>query len=618
MIRNALLYLLLSLCTMAAGCTAGLEPLAAEAPPGHNMTLQARMGGPALSVAVDGQSLYLGQSFELAIFDRTQPLAPQQVAVLPLSVNEIVAADALLYVGTRDGIAVVDAAVPAHAHVVAQRALRGTTTALSLHDDTLFAADARTLYRFDVTEPATPRLTGALALDDRIHGVTLDGDRAYVATQQGLHVVTGDADGLRVLASLATAAWQQRAVRVADHLFMVGGAGLTVVDVSAPAAPRMAGTLELPGLSSDITVRDDIAFIANSSGGLVTVDVRDPARPVLMDRLALEGTAWTLAQDGDLLYVADLTRGGVHVVNTAGALGLFEAGVIRRPATTWSVGLSAEHAYVVAGKVGEIFALETRDAASPAVVDSMALPAEISALTMDQSCMVLTGAHDAVYLVGTNDVARMTPANVMSLGAGVDGVVLLEPYAYVATADAFLSVLDYTDMAAPLVGAVLSLPGPAGAMAAQGDQLVVATKTGDLLVIDISTRAYPQIRGRVQTGIEARALALEGATAYLVGADSRLLALDLEEPSTPHVLTDAPLPYTVHDMAVADGVLFLAADRAGVRAVRLHQGALVDVGHYDTPDIARELAVRDGMIYVADTYGGLLVLEFTPGGEGED
>src|SRR3990172_6723395 len=56
-------------------------------------------------------------------------------------------------------------------------------------------------------------------------------------------------------------------------------AGLRLVDISAPEAPREVGFYDTRGAANAIAVSGSLAFVADGREGLRVIDVSDPAAP---------------------------------------------------------------------------------------------------------------------------------------------------------------------------------------------------------------------------------------------------------------------------------------------------------------------------------------------------
>ncbi len=108
----------------------------------------------------------------------------------------------------------------------------------------------------------------------------------YVASSwRRLQVVdASDPSAPRLVAELPTPD-ESVAVAASGRLVLVAGGAAGLLDVDA-AIPRPAADrhLEMPGTTSDVELRGDLAYVANSSNGLELVDLRDPLRPTLVSR----------------------------------------------------------------------------------------------------------------------------------------------------------------------------------------------------------------------------------------------------------------------------------------------------------------------------------------------
>jgi hypothetical protein len=72
------------------------------------------------------------------------------------------------------------------------------------------------------------------------------------------------------------------------HAYILAAAGLVVVDIEIPTAPRIAGRLGAPDLVApvSIAIQHRYAFVADA-GALRVLDITDPTRPTLVSSLAL-------------------------------------------------------------------------------------------------------------------------------------------------------------------------------------------------------------------------------------------------------------------------------------------------------------------------------------------
>jgi len=93
------------------------------------------------------------------------------------------------------------------------------------------------------------------------------------------------------------------------------GAGLQVVDVSSPTAPRIVGAVDTPGNARATAVANGYAYVADETG-IVVVDVSNPSAPSI--RGTLTTPALAVAVSGTRLYAVDgLQLKVVDVTNPA-------------------------------------------------------------------------------------------------------------------------------------------------------------------------------------------------------------------------------------------------------------------------------------------------------------
>lgn len=78
-------------------------------------------------------------------------------------------------------------------------------------------------------------------------------------------------------------------------------ARLDLYDLTIPAAPRLLGSLDVPGLIEDALQIDDRLYLACGQGGIVVVSIADPMQPLLIGGLAADDVRSLVRVDGDLL-----------------------------------------------------------------------------------------------------------------------------------------------------------------------------------------------------------------------------------------------------------------------------------------------------------------------------
>jgi hypothetical protein len=208
----------------------------------------------------------------LRIFDAVDPANPLLVGSLnfPQScAHDVAVAAGHAYVGLADlgVVSVADPTMPVLAATYDMQQVAETTIVGSL----AYVAQSQGVSILDITAPATPTLVGSVDLPNGATGVTVAGDRAYVAG---------------------------------------AGAGLFVLDVSSPASPLVLGSLATPGGALKVALANEAAIVA-AGASVEIVDVSDPGTPTLVGSYATSDTAWDVAYADGHAYVAAGTDGAL-------------------------------------------------------------------------------------------------------------------------------------------------------------------------------------------------------------------------------------------------------------------------------------------------------------------
>ena len=176
---------------------------------------------------------------------------------------------------------------------------------------------------FALTNPATPTWIGGLRLDGA-GGAAFAGNYAYIA------------DGI---------------------------AGLSILDLSNPAAPMQVGSVTITnGYAENVTVDGGYAYVAYGSGGLQVFGVSDPANPVWVGGYDTGGDAEGIAVSNGVAYVAARNAGVqiFSVTNPASPVLLSNYGTNH---DCWDVTLAGNYAYVADDWYGVQVLLVTNPAA---------------------------------------------------------------------------------------------------------------------------------------------------------------------------------------------------------------------------------------------------------------
>jgi len=277
-----------------------------------------------------------------------------------------------------------------------------------------------------------------------VRDVVLAGQRAYLATDEGLVVV--DLTNL----SQPEKVGEYQIEGGADtltldgvHVYLGTADGLWIVNVSVPASPTLLGNMSLPGQTHDIAVEDGLAYLACGEQGLWIVNVSDPASP---DEL------------------------GSHVI-TGTAQALFvEAGV----------------AFVAWGEAG-LLTLDVSDPENPEPMDALEITGEAMGLAVREERLYLAVDDSGLYEVDISDPDNLGQYGFFStLEDRAQNVILAGKLGMVAVGDRGVQFIDIDSPAAGWTGS-FDTPGTPLAIEVEGRYAFIADGTGGLQVVTFNS-----------------------------------------------------------------------------------------------------------------------------------
>jgi hypothetical protein len=192
------------------------------------------------------------------------------------------------------------------------------------------------------------------------------GRHAFLADgEAGLRVVdVSTPTAPREIGSVDTAGYAYDVAAAGTFVYVADGAsGLKVVDVQAPSAPREVAGLSLEGGDvRGVHIAGSRAFVAAGSLGLVVVDVSDPKAPREISRSETPRTADAVFVAGNRAYVADTEWLRVYDVSEPSSP--VEVGSYETPSYARDLWVAGDTAYLAADQAGlMVFSLGAAPAA---------------------------------------------------------------------------------------------------------------------------------------------------------------------------------------------------------------------------------------------------------------
>lgn len=199
-------------------------------------------------------------------------------------------------------------------------------------DDFAYLADYKTGFQvFDVSDKKKPAKVAELSLQGFVMDTFINEETAFIACgYAGLWIADiSNLKDIKIISSLPADdkqiydGYSKRIAFRDDMVFLADSSGgLKIIDVKNTAKPQLISTFLSPrnGYITDVQVRDDFAFLADDRAGLVIIDISDLKNPRLVSLISTEGLTAGLA-----LQANDRKVGSADKVNSSNSPYLFLA-----------------------------------------------------------------------------------------------------------------------------------------------------------------------------------------------------------------------------------------------------------------------------------------------------
>lgn len=239
---------------------------------------------------------------------------------------------------------------------------------------------------------------------------------------------------------------------VGNYAYVVRNDGtpdFMVVNISNPAAPTLAGSLNLAGAPTNIAVSGNYAYVSNSSSAaeLQVINISNPAAPSLAFTYNAPGSAGGLGVyvSGTTVYLtrsANTTLGTneLLIINAANPLSLLLSGSFNTDVTLREIYVSGNYAFVATdSNAAELAVFNVTLAILPSLAATLDLSGTANALTIagyDNTVYVGQGAILRSVNV-SNPNAPSLLGSVTATGSGIINDITIDTtgsYAFLATA----------------------------------------------------------------------------------------------------------------------------------------------------------------------------------------
>jgi len=373
-------------------------------------------------------------------------------------------------------------------------------------------------------------------------------------------------------------------------------------------------TYHTTGPALDISVAEDLAFIATSMGGLTILDIKNAEQPQWLGSHQKLGYA---------IKVSAKAR-RVAVLNDSGIIFLIDASNPAEP-TTISSYRSKETILDIALHGEQLFALGKNDIQ---LIDFSAETPQLSNEGLDFGQGVNLGGERRVFInnklayvadwfsgIHIYDLSRPRQPELLSsfhTPGSPKGIVVRDGVAFVADDDHGLQIVDVSDPINPKRISTLLTQGLAYTPRLVGDLLFLASHHGGFQIIDVSDVSQPKLISEYDTDGKAWSLEVHDNIAYIADDDSGLLMFDVTDPAKPELIGQYFTGAAAEEVTIRDGIAYIAFFDDGLHILDIadpRQPKLIS--QLAIPGNARGLDLINDKLYVAGWLSGVHVVDIS-------
>jgi len=215
---------------------------------------------------------------------------------------------------------IIDVENPASPRELDRLKLKDGAFGLSVNGQRAYiAGDSEGFFIADIADPKNPVVIGQYSPKEGItQDVSIDGTFAYVIKREGRLLVVDITNENKplLLGELPVGSAGREAVHQEDRLYLADSSwGLVLYNVSDPSSPRRLSVVPGTEGASGIALKKSLMFLGCHGFGLKILDVSAAAIPQVKGTFRLSREANDVLVDNDDLYVADQNDGIIHVLD---------------------------------------------------------------------------------------------------------------------------------------------------------------------------------------------------------------------------------------------------------------------------------------------------------------
>jgi len=411
--------------------------------------------------------------------------------------------------------------------------------------------------------------------------------------------------------------------------YFANGVIFEIVDFSNPENPVEMGKLVLPDLISDIVISGNYAFVADGNAGLRIIDISDPSAPKEQGAFTdLSHKADYVAVNGDYAYL--LAYNILYVINITDLSTPQKVSTLILSYSIYGMAAQGNYVYLAAGAKG-VGIISIVDPEKPSQIcffdEGIDYNSPVVGIDVSGNYAYTANWEGGMMII---DIANpQSPSLVISLTDEYTyGIMVNGNYVYASTRSFLgswelgwgygIHIIDISDINKPKYIKFYQLTPNISKVDYSNNRIYVANSSAGLHVIDVTHPYTPEEVGEYMTGGRSDKLTVKGNYAYVAGGYAGLVILDISDPENPADIAYYKTGTEIKDVAVKDNYAYLAGGD-GMYVINISNPAdLKEEGFFKTSDYydpgtyqygyAKGIAIKGNYAYVAIGYAGLVIV----------
>ena len=399
----------------------------------------------AQELVLDGAFAYLADYETLYLLDLATPSAPREVTRFPLAglVGRMRRVEELLYVANGEfGLRVFSIASPDHVVELTAYPSAGLALDVWVEDGYVYVVGCDEGLRILAADPIAQWVeVGAF----ESLGIVFD-----IAVERGyLYALSGWNNTLHLIAVDDPAQAQAHVHHlfpegvygfsiVDERAYLATESGLHIYDMQTPAAPALLA--HVPASCEAVTVAGRYGFISNAGRDLLVVDLARP-KPAVIQRYRAWGNADKLVVAGDLAYLVD-PRGDVRIVAIGETGDLAERSLLQLPTPAVRLALLDRNWLVVATHA-MILVVDVADPTIPIIVAAYPVAAHTIDLVVENRYLYVANMKYGIQLFDAADPRHLREVGVHPVPGGAYRLAVRDGTVYIAGGFGGVTILSH-------------------------------------------------------------------------------------------------------------------------------------------------------------------------------